>query len=104
VLGESGRFLGSSEWYEFSFRVQLPIDCMAQEIRLVSAGTYGFEHKMSGSVWFDALSMHEVFTPQGEAELPNSNQTQSDDEAYPVSPRHSGKLNQFSSPTVISIL
>jgi len=60
ALGESGRFLGSSKWHEFSFGVQVPVDCMAQEIRLVSAGTYGFEYKMTGSVWFDAMSMHKI--------------------------------------------
>ncbi|WP_133511689.1 hypothetical protein [Candidatus Thiosymbion oneisti] len=75
VLGESGKFLGSSEWYEFSFRVQVPTDCMVQEIRLVSAGTYGFEHKMTGSIWFDAISMHKVLTPRIEVKSSPPNET-----------------------------
>jgi len=77
VLGESGRFLGSSEWREFSFRVRVPADCTAQKIRLVSAGTYGFEHKMTGNIWFDAVSIHKISTPRVEAKLSNPTQTSS---------------------------
>jgi hypothetical protein len=56
-LGESERFLGSSEWRDFSFSIQVPEGCLAQEIRLVSAGTREFEHKMTGGIWFDGLSI-----------------------------------------------
>ncbi len=69
ALGESERFLGLSKWREFSFQVRVPKDCTAQEIRLVSAGTYEFEHKMTGSVWFDAMSMRKVSTPRAVATL-----------------------------------
>jgi hypothetical protein len=57
MLGESERFLGSSEWREFAFVVWVPDGCTAQEIRLVSAGRRDFEHEMTGGVWFDRISM-----------------------------------------------
>ena len=60
VLGESERFLGSSEWRDFSFEAAVPPECSAQEIRLVSAGKRQFEHKMTGGVWFDAISMRKI--------------------------------------------
>ena len=56
-LGESERFLGSSEWRDFSFSIQVPEGCLAQEIRLVSAGTRELEYKMTGGIWFDGLSI-----------------------------------------------
>ena len=60
ALGESERFLGSSQWREFSFELQVPDACIAQEIRLFSAGRRDFEFKITGGIWFDALSMRKV--------------------------------------------
>jgi tetratricopeptide (TPR) repeat protein len=68
-LGESERFLGSSEWREFSFTVQVPADCTAQEIRLVSAGKRRFEYKMTGGIWFDNLAMRKVLTQTAAASV-----------------------------------
>lgn len=62
VLGKSERFLGSSEWRNFSFAVQVPDNCAVQEIRLVSAGKRDFEHKITGGIWFDQMSMRKVPT------------------------------------------
>jgi tetratricopeptide (TPR) repeat protein len=62
-LGESERFLGSSEWREFSFEVRVPQECAAQQIRLVSAGKREFEHKINGAAWFDGMSMRRVPAP-----------------------------------------
>lgn len=61
-LGASERFLGSSEWREFSFTAQVPEDCTAQELRLVSAGRREFEHTTTGGIWFDGLSMRKAPT------------------------------------------
>jgi len=66
TLGESERFLGSSEWRDFVFVVQVPDNCTAQEIRLISAGRREFEHKMTGGVWFDQISMRKVPTLRNE--------------------------------------
>jgi hypothetical protein len=60
VLAESERFLGSSEWRDFSFEVTIPETCVAQELRLSSAGSRDFERAMKGSVWFDAISARRV--------------------------------------------
>jgi hypothetical protein len=62
-LGESERFLGSSEWHELAFTLRVPEECMAQEIRLVSAGRREHEYKMTGGVWFDGMSMRKVLAP-----------------------------------------
>jgi tetratricopeptide (TPR) repeat protein len=62
-LGESGRFLGSGDWRSFSFRFQVPEDCTAQEIRLVSAGTRPFEAKITGGIWFDSMALRKIAVP-----------------------------------------
>lgn len=68
LLGESRRFLGSSEWREFSFEIRVPPACVAQEIRLVSAGRRPFEYEMTGDIWFDTVSMRKIITPRTKAE------------------------------------
>jgi hypothetical protein len=70
LLGESDRFLGSSEWREFSFSFRVPSDCASEEIRLVSAGSRSFEYKITGGIWFDDLSMRKVSTQPAEAPSP----------------------------------
>lgn len=63
ALAESERFLGSSEWQDFSFEVKIPESCLAQELRLVSAGQREPEHRMSGGIWFDAMAIRRVVAP-----------------------------------------
>jgi len=63
TLAESERFLGSSEWRDFSFEVAIPESCVAQELRLLSAGQREFEHRMVGSIWFDAISLRRIAAP-----------------------------------------
>lgn len=58
IIGESDRFMGMSDWRDFSFPVEVPTDCVLHELRLVSAGTYKFEHEMSGDIWFENMSMY----------------------------------------------
>jgi len=62
IFGESERFLGSGKWRDFSFELQVPDACTAQEIRLVSAGARDFEHKITGGIWFDRMSMRKIPT------------------------------------------
>jgi len=42
--------------------LQVPDACTAQEIRLVSAGARDFEHKITGGIWFDRMSMRKIPT------------------------------------------
>jgi tetratricopeptide (TPR) repeat protein len=63
VLGESERFLGSGDWRAFSFEFEVPETCSAQELRLVSAGTRAFEHKISGAVWYDTMAIRKIALP-----------------------------------------
>lgn len=60
VLGESDRFLGSNEWEEFAFELEVPASCVLQELLLVSAGTRAFERKTTGEVWFDRLAIRQI--------------------------------------------
>jgi len=62
-LGESERFLGSGDWRAFAFEFQVPENCSAQEIRLLSAGTRPFENKMSGGIWFDSMGLRRIAAP-----------------------------------------
>jgi len=59
-LGESERFLGSNEWRDFAFEFEVPATCILQEIRLISAGTRTFEHKITGGAWFDRLAIRKM--------------------------------------------
>ena len=54
-LGESMRFLGSSDWTQFEFDFEVPESCTSQELRLVSAGNRAFELKIQGDLWFDDM-------------------------------------------------
>jgi len=54
-LGQSDRFLGSSDWTEFSFDFDVPDNCIHQEIRLVSAEKRRQAMKIDGNILFDAM-------------------------------------------------
>jgi hypothetical protein len=56
-LGESEGFIGSVEWREFDFGFQIPEDCIAQEIRLVSGRARADADKITGGLWFDGMSI-----------------------------------------------
>lgn len=62
-LAESERFLGSNEWRDFGFTLQVPESCPLQELRLESAGRRPFEHKISGGAWFDRLAIRRLPAP-----------------------------------------
>ena len=58
LLGESVRWLGATDgWSEFAFGFEVPEDCRAQQLRLVSAGQRRFELKVDGALWFDGLQI-----------------------------------------------
>lgn len=59
-LGESERFLGSNEWRDFGFELQVPESCGLQELRLESAGRRPIEYKISGGAWFDRLAIRRL--------------------------------------------
>ncbi len=60
VLGESERFLGSSDWHAFSVDFEVPEDCALQEVRLISAGQRSFEQAINGEIWFEDISIHRI--------------------------------------------
>jgi len=62
-LGESGRFLGASEWQDFGFEFQVPATCTQRELRLISAGRRAFEHRITGDAWFDRMLIRRKSTP-----------------------------------------
>jgi tetratricopeptide (TPR) repeat protein len=72
-LGESERFLGSNEWRDFGLDFQVPEGCVLQEIRLASAGTRPFEHKITGGAWFDRMAIRKLPTPAPAPEPPATN-------------------------------
>ena len=57
-LGATERFLGSDQWRQFSLDFQVPGDCPVQDLRLASAGRMA--GRLSGTVWFDALTIERV--------------------------------------------
>jgi hypothetical protein len=57
VLGQSERFLGSSEWRPFSAAVQVPESCPGQVLRLEPALDSGATAFISGVAWFDDLKL-----------------------------------------------
>ncbi len=63
-LGESERFLGSNEWRDFGFEFEVPDACVLQELRLASAGTRAFEHKITGGAWFDRMAIRKLPAPE----------------------------------------
>ena len=67
VLGETGRFLGTSEWTDFSVDFQVLDTCTSQEVRLVSAGQRAFEQKITGGIWMDAMALRKIPKPEPSA-------------------------------------
>ena len=57
VLGESERFLGSSEWRRFAFEVDVPPGCLGERLLLEPVGLGEGTTFLSGSVWFDDLAL-----------------------------------------------
>ncbi|NCA72098.1 MAG: hypothetical protein EOM91_18875 [Sphingobacteriia bacterium] len=55
ALGESTRILGSEEWTNFSFEVEIPETCRLQEVRLASADILRLDEAIDGTLWFDDL-------------------------------------------------
>ena len=55
ALGESTRILGSEEWTDFSFEVEIPETCRHQEVRLASADILRLDEAIDGTLWFDDL-------------------------------------------------
>ncbi len=64
ILAETDRFLGTGEWSEFSIDFPVTDACLAQEIRLISAGQRAFEQKISGGIWFDAMTLRKIPKPE----------------------------------------
>ena len=59
-LGSSRRFLGSSEWEEFAFRIEVPAGCAGQLLQLEPVGLNEGTVFVSGKAWFDDLRASRV--------------------------------------------
>ncbi len=61
-LGESGRFMGTSEWSRADIRFTVPADgsCSGQILRLVSTGRTSYDHKLEGEIWLDQVAIRRV--------------------------------------------
>ncbi len=57
LLGESQRFLGSTEWQDFSFDFSVPESCSGQQLLLKATGRDAIDWEMNGDIWFDAISI-----------------------------------------------
>ena len=59
VVAESQRMLGTEDWSEIRFEIDVPESesCIAQELRLESTGKTTYDHKLEGDIWFDGLSI-----------------------------------------------
>jgi hypothetical protein len=58
LLGRSRVPVGDAHWSELSFDFEVPADdCETQDLRLVSAGTHGFELDIDGLLWLDDLKI-----------------------------------------------
>lgn len=60
LLEESQRFLGSNKWDTFEVRFTVPASCDLQELRLVSVDEFGLSRAISGTIWFDAMSVRRI--------------------------------------------
>jgi hypothetical protein len=56
-LAASERFLGSSEWRDFTFEVEVPAGCRGQALQLEPVGLHDGTTFVSGTVWFDDLRL-----------------------------------------------
>lgn len=57
LLGESERFLGSTEWHDFSLDFLVPETCSGQQLLLKAVGRDAIDWEMNGDIWFDAISI-----------------------------------------------
>lgn len=57
AIASSERFLGSGEWRPFSMEVKVGASCAGQILQLEPAGGDGAVAYISGSAWFDNLSL-----------------------------------------------
>lgn len=60
LLGESPRLFGEDRWSEFGFELEVPAECVYQEIRLVSASTQSMETATDGELWFDTMAIRRI--------------------------------------------
>ncbi len=62
TLGESGRFLGTSEWARADIQFTVPADnsCPGQVLRLVSTGRTTYDHKLEGEIWLDQVAIRRI--------------------------------------------
>lgn len=76
TLGQSTNFLGTSDWREFEFDIQVPTECVGQLLQLRSIGNRDVDHELNGEIWFDDLRIHlqreplEVKEPSAVEETP----------------------------------
>jgi len=57
LLGETERFLGTSEWRNFAVDFDVPDGCAAQQLVLESAGRDALEWETNGDIWFDSIAI-----------------------------------------------
>lgn len=67
LLGESLLLVGTGDWREFNFRIQVPPDCPGQILRLYSAGYREVDHELDGGIWFDDLRIRRLVTVSADA-------------------------------------
>jgi len=60
VLAEGERFLGTSQWEDFTLDFAVPPGCERPILRLVGAIRTPLDQRLDGSIWFDALSIRRV--------------------------------------------
>ena len=54
-LGESRPFLGTGDWREFEFDINVPPECRGQLLQLRSVGNRDVDHEVKGEIWFDDM-------------------------------------------------
>jgi hypothetical protein len=67
-IGEGPMFVGvAPKWSEFDFTFTVPdAGCRAQELRLALAARSASEQLVSGSVWYDELSISRIEVPSAQ--------------------------------------
>ena len=60
VLAEGERFLGTSQWEDFTLDFAVPPGCERPILGLVGAIRTPLDQRLDGSIWFDALSIRRV--------------------------------------------
>ena len=59
VIGKSNQMIVNSEWNLEEFMFDVPEDslCTGQILRLETVGNAAFDHKLTGDIWFDKISV-----------------------------------------------